>query len=361
MADIERKYVKFSSIKCTGDPAGPGGFEGHTSIAGNLDDGGDIILDGAFKDVIAGFLKSGFTAHSHDWNIKDGVIGYPMEAREDKDGLFVSVKFHSTDDAQNVRTKMRERIADGKDVGLSIGYRPQAPTYIYPKDYDKELPKYLSPKFLDDGMQKAKQFKFVRVLTKMGELKETSVVTSPMNTASQVDMVKDSDGTVKAGARNSASDARKIQAIHDMATELHPEVCSGYQAGGKAAEPVLVKEVKDIFDDSLAEVAEISPWGVWDAFSKTLGKIKLIKRAAGDMNVDTTGMLETALAGLVTALRSAAQNELDDADTEILPYAMYGRSEAPERKKVGRLKSFGRSGRGPRPSGFGPRCEPHSS
>lgn len=339
---IERKVALFTDLKSIED--GPGGFEGHTSISGNLDDGGDIVLDGGFKDVLDTFLKSGFTAHSHEWNIKDGVIGYPMKAYEDENGLFISVKFHSTEDAQNVRTKMRERIADGKDVGLSIGYRPQSPIYVYPKDYEKELPKYLSPKYLNEGLEKAKQFKFVRVLPKISELKECSVVTSPMNGVAQVTSVKDSSDVEdrllnieeKLGARNSAGDVRKIKTIHDMAAELHPDVCSGYEASGKASDDTAeTKELKEIFQSELEDISTVEPYDVWGAFCRVLNRIKAMKVAAGpNMTVDTTSLLNAAIDSMVPALRQASQAELDEdqPDNQIAPMALYGQTVAPEKK-----------------------------
>lgn len=187
MSKLEYKYAPFS-LKTSED--GRGEFTGCANFCGYLDDGGDIIPQGGFNSALPEFLKGGFIAHSHEWNIKDGVIGYPVEAHEDENGLFIKGKFHSTNDAQDVRTKMKERADDGLDVGLSIGYRGGTPIFIYPKDYEKELPKYLKPDFLTEGLQKAKRFKNVRVLPKLSQLKEVSVVTSPMNILSSIDGVK---------------------------------------------------------------------------------------------------------------------------------------------------------------------------
>lgn len=184
---LEYKVAKFD-VKSTDD--GRGEMSGCANFCGFLDDGGDIIPAGGFNSVVKQFLKGGFIAHSHEWNIKDGVVGYPIEAHEDEDGLFIRSKFHSTPDAQDIRTKVKERVEDGLDVGLSIGYRGGTPIFIYPKDYEKELPKYLKPQFLTEGLQKARRFKNVRVLPKLSELKEVSIVTTPMNILSAVDGVK---------------------------------------------------------------------------------------------------------------------------------------------------------------------------
>ena len=336
MSKLERKFAKFTDLKTIDDDNGPGGFEGHASISGNLDDGGDIILDGSFKEVIDSFLRSGFTAHSHEWDIKDGVIGYPMEAYEDDDGFFVSMKFHSTDDAQKVRTKMRERIADGKDVGLSIGYRPGSPKFIYPKDFEKELPKYLKPRYLTEGLAKAKQFKFVRVIPAMAELKEFSVVTSPMNQESQVLNVKSGDEIEeKIGARNSSIDKNAMQSIHDQIVKLEPSVCAGYSAKeivDEEAEPIAVK---DIFSEEMARRAEPKPYQIWDAFSTTLCRIKKLKRSGVDDVLDTSTLLDEAITAMTEQLRSAAKAELDGERTDSeLGMAFYGQATPVEAKTV---------------------------
>jgi len=336
MSKLERKFAKFTDLKTIDDDNGPGGFEGHASISGNLDDGGDIILDGSFKEVIDSFLRSGFTAHSHEWDIKDGVIGYPMEAYEDDDAPFVSMKFHSTDDAQKVRTKMRERIADGKDVGLSIGYRPGSPKFIYPKDFEKELPKYLKPRYLTEGLAKAKQFKFVRVIPAMAELKEFSVVTSPMNQESQVLNVKSGDEIEeKIGARNSSIDKNAMQSIHDQIVKLEPSVCAGYSAKeivDEEAEPIAVK---DIFSEEMARRAEPKPYQIWDAFSTTLCRIKKLKRSGVDDVLDTSTLLDEAITAMTEQLRSAAKAELDGERTDSeLGMAFYGQATPVEAKTV---------------------------
>src|SRR5688500_20293766 len=117
---VEHKYIDLAQMKAITD--GAGGFEGYASVFGELDDVGDIILPGAYADTIPTFLEQGFTAQSHDWNVAGGVIGFPTEAREDGEGLFIRNAFHSTPDAQAVRTKVLERKAAGKRVSLSIGY-----------------------------------------------------------------------------------------------------------------------------------------------------------------------------------------------------------------------------------------------
>ena len=160
---LERKVFRIPELKMdTAD--GPGTFEGLGSTFGNVDEGGDVILKGAFADALPAFLERGFVPVSHDW------MGLPIatiaDVKETDDGLWFSAEFHSTTSAQDARTVMRERMERGKFVGLSIGYLP---------DYDDGV------EYRDDG---------VRVLKKIKELAEISFVTVPMNREAGVSAVK---------------------------------------------------------------------------------------------------------------------------------------------------------------------------
>lgn len=168
---------------------GAGELSGYAAVFGEIDEGGDLILKGAFTDTIDEYLLTGFTAHSHDWSV-DGVIGYPVAAKEDDYGFYVESRFHSTPDAQMVRTKAQERMDAGKQVGLSIGYQlAEAARYIFPKDYEKELPKYLRSDALAENLEKAKRFQKIRLLAKINNF-EYSIVTAPMNKLAQAVSVK---------------------------------------------------------------------------------------------------------------------------------------------------------------------------
>jgi HK97 family phage prohead protease len=120
---MERKSL-YLEVKATGDAGGEGhGYiEGYGAYKGNADSYGDIIRDGAFANLDK-FSVSGFMGKSHDW---DDAMGWIAEAKEDERGLWVKMAFHSTPDAQELRTKVQERLAAGKSVGLSIGYFTKA-------------------------------------------------------------------------------------------------------------------------------------------------------------------------------------------------------------------------------------------
>lgn len=136
-----------------------GELRGYGNVTGNLDRGADIVAPGAYKNLDE-FIRDGFGAVGHDWRESVATI---EEAYEDDRGLFVRMKFHSTDDAQRCRTIVMERLERGKSVGLSIGFR------IMPGGYTVE-----------DN---------VRTLTAI-EVYEVSIVTVPMNPAALVTSAK---------------------------------------------------------------------------------------------------------------------------------------------------------------------------
>ncbi len=184
---IERKFTPLKDLKLSDD--GPGVIEGYRSVYGVIDEGGDIVLKGAFADTLDEYLHAGFTAQSHDWDFKEAV-GFPVEAKEDEHGWWVKSQFHSTPDAQNIRTKAKERMDAGKQVGFSFGYAPVEYSYIDAKDYEAELPKYVKADALPAMQIKAQKFNRIRLLKKV-EAIEDSIVTAPMNKRAAATAVKD--------------------------------------------------------------------------------------------------------------------------------------------------------------------------
>lgn len=95
-------------------------LRGIASVAGVLDSYDDVIMPGAFTDeVLADFLATGFVAEGHDWR---QMIAMPRLAQMRGNALYTEAEFHSTDDAQAIRTKCQERIDRGLSVGLSVGF-----------------------------------------------------------------------------------------------------------------------------------------------------------------------------------------------------------------------------------------------
>lgn len=116
--EIRRKTFDFE-VKALGDD-GPGTFDVYAAEFHTIDRAGEKIAPDAFRNLDE-FVRDGFFALSHDW--KALPIGTIDEARPDGVGLRVRGTFHSTPEAQAVRTVMRERLDRKKSVKLSIGYR----------------------------------------------------------------------------------------------------------------------------------------------------------------------------------------------------------------------------------------------
>jgi hypothetical protein len=172
---------------------GNGGFEGHSNTHYVCDDGGDIVIAYEYLDD---FIKNGFVpdAHGMGSGVPGGytygnTIGYPEEARVDDVGLYCKFAFHSDDEAQKIRTRMRERIDAQKSVSLSIGYDLTQPPIFIPREaFEKELPRFIPAKYLADCLASCKGHRQVRLIKVA--INEVSPVPIPMNRNSLVTGVK---------------------------------------------------------------------------------------------------------------------------------------------------------------------------
>lgn len=174
---MERKFINLRELKVK--DVGPGEISGYRAVHSIVDEGGDVLLPGAFKECLAEYLSSGFTAHSHVWSFSEA-IGFPVDAKEDSHGLFVTSRFHSTSDAQDIRTKAKERMAAGKSVGFSFGYSADEYEHVQRSNYKTELPRVIRASSLAENMRRAERFAQIRLLKKVSII-EDSLVTAPMN------------------------------------------------------------------------------------------------------------------------------------------------------------------------------------
>ena len=95
-------------------------FEGHGSIFGNVDLGGDIVVPGAFARTMADHKAEGTMPLMFWMHQADQVPGVWLEMGEDKDGLHVVGELLDTSLGRDMMT-----LLDRKAVrGLSIGYSP---------------------------------------------------------------------------------------------------------------------------------------------------------------------------------------------------------------------------------------------
>src|SRR5215207_6836639 len=107
---MEYKTLDSADLKFLDGDSGV--LAGYASVFGNVDGQGERVMPGAFSKSLDDFLRDGFVARAHDWNALP--IATPIEAKEDERGLFVKAQFHSTPEAQAVRTVITERLARGK-------------------------------------------------------------------------------------------------------------------------------------------------------------------------------------------------------------------------------------------------------
>ncbi|HEY5985585.1 MAG TPA: HK97 family phage prohead protease [Streptosporangiaceae bacterium] len=150
----------------TAASGGPGELEGYASVFGNVDQGGDVVLPGAFKKTLADWRGSKQPLPLiADHNLTSaGVIGSLKDAREDRVGLWVRAGFSSVPEAQSVRTKMIE----GHLKGMSF-------TYDAVKHYM--------------GTQAGKSVRYLQEL----KLFEATVTPFPMNTLATASAKADSN------------------------------------------------------------------------------------------------------------------------------------------------------------------------
>lgn len=204
-----------------------GQIEGYGSVFNVIDEGGDIIVQGAYANVLDQFLLTGFTGESHNWNFSAS-IGYPVSAYEDDYGLYIVRQFYDTPDAQNVRKKVSQRLQANKAVGLSVGFTAAKVLTIYRANYAAELPKYIRPELLESQLVKAQSFPMIRVIQEVKHLFEDSIVCSPMNRMALVSRVKSHPyfGELEEDAVVIASDVEKAAEIPPIGAAVHEVIQS---------------------------------------------------------------------------------------------------------------------------------------
>lgn len=200
-----------------------GQIEGYGSVFNVIDEGGDIVVQGAYANVIEQFLLTGFTGDSHKWGFGDS-IGYPLLAYEDEYGLYIVRQFYKTPDAQNVRQKVSERLAAKKAVGLSVGFTAEKILKIYRANYAAELPKYIRPELLESQLLKAQSFPMIRVIQEVKYLFEDSIVCSPMNRMALASKVK--SHPYFAELEEEWSEEEMAQAVTESSHEVESEAKS---------------------------------------------------------------------------------------------------------------------------------------
>lgn len=100
-----------------------GSLEGYLAVFGNVDLAGEVIQAGAFAKTLSERMANGATVplmqkHEAAGGGAADVIDTITRAYEDSYGLRIRAEFAATEDAQKIRSKVR----DGHIKGLSVGY-----------------------------------------------------------------------------------------------------------------------------------------------------------------------------------------------------------------------------------------------
>lgn len=191
-----------------------GEFEGHGSVFGNEDLGGDVVMPGAFKRTLAKHRNDGSLPQMFWMHDPSRVCGKWLDMSEDENGLRVKGVLAPTPLGEEIRTLLKMDAVRG----LSIGYS------VTDDDYSK------------DGTR----------LLKDVELWEVSVVSLPMNPLAQVAHAKSqlsATGEYVPTAREFERTLRDVGCSQRVAKTILSKVYDGEERD--APEPEIVDEERD--------------------------------------------------------------------------------------------------------------------
>lgn len=224
------KFLNFSfALKAMDDQTGT--VEGYASTFGNIDQGDDMVVKGAFKKTLKENKGRFPILDSHR---PDKQIGWNLEAHEDDKGLWVKgvLDVENNITAREKWSLAKKAMEIGADAGLSIGYRPVKWAW----DEDKETQ---------------------RSFRKLQELKlfEYSLVAFPMNVEATVTGAKFDDML------------RNVQFSDDPAVEVKKIIAAMVEHGFNEV------SVKTALETAAAQLIKPEPLlHLFDDATKTLFK-----------------------------------------------------------------------------------------
>jgi HK97 family phage prohead protease len=190
-----------------------GAFSGYGSVFGNVDSKNDIVMPGAYSDVLASGAPVDVYVN-HDWMSGQLPVGRWSDLKEDDRGLFGA-------------------------AGLVMQMSRAADAYHAMK---AGLVSGLSVAFIPDPKAIVRRSDGVREIHRVKMLKEISIVTDPANPAAQVTSIKYADGS------DLLDEIEKVGTLRELESFLR-------DAGGlsKGAAQALTARVKTMFDSRDAE------------------------------------------------------------------------------------------------------------
>jgi len=205
-------------------------FEGYGSVFGNVDNGGDIVVPGAFARTLKDHKAAGTMPMMFWMHQVDQVPGVWLDMAEDTKGLYVKGEIVDTALGRDVRTLLGKKAVRG----LSMGWRP------------------VDTDWRPDG---------VRVL-KQVELVEVSIVSMAMNPLAQVEAMKaarlSDDGEYVPTEREFEQYFRKMGCSKSVARSLIARLFEGSDAGGMPGGPRWDAGMADEENEALAALARLT-------------------------------------------------------------------------------------------------------
>lgn len=192
-------------------------FEGHGSIFGNVDHGGDIVVPGAFKRSLAAHKKAGSLPQMFWMHQPDKVPGRWLAMEEDSKGLWVHGELADTPLGNEMHTLLKMKAVRGQ----SIGYR------TIDSEYDKAG----------------------HLLLKELDLWEVSLVSLAMNPLAQVEGVKS----------RLSSGGEYVPTEREFERILRDAGCSRKVATTLVAKLYGPESISGMLDDHLREAGEVDP------------------------------------------------------------------------------------------------------
>jgi uncharacterized protein len=93
-------------------------IEGYASVFGNVDSYGDRVMPGAFLKSLKENASRVKVAYQHD--VWDGLVGKPLEIREDSFGLFTKSYISKTAKGDELLTLAKDGVIDEMSIGYNL-------------------------------------------------------------------------------------------------------------------------------------------------------------------------------------------------------------------------------------------------
>lgn len=159
------KTLLLNEVELKFSGSGAGSFTGYASVFDKRDSHDDIIVKGAYDDVLGRIMKGAAPMPkmfvNHDWRVGNLPVGKYTHIGADSKGLLMSGEFTPGNmRAVEVRAAMEHATVDGMSVGIVVGDRENSTV---------------------DGRK-------TRIIKSVSDLMEVSIATFPSNDDARIDL-----------------------------------------------------------------------------------------------------------------------------------------------------------------------------